>query len=142
METSKIHWHSLAILAGMTNLGLYFLNRFAFGVAQGDGTPTPEFTIDPISLLLGVGLGALAVGVPILARSIARRGKSRTKDTRSEAIVAPNLSEKQSVASGSPLPSGPQSTEFRESPTGGGSIGGPKGGGSPVPHGPRESPSR
>ncbi len=69
----------------VSNLSLKLLIIIAFGASlliqsaagffQGsDGMPTaPEFILDPISLLIGIGMGGLVVGIPVLARAVVRR---------------------------------------------------------------------
>jgi hypothetical protein len=45
-----------------------------------DGTPDTAFAIEPVSLLIGLGAGALVVGIPVLARAVAHRKGPQRKD--------------------------------------------------------------
>ncbi len=79
IHTNKLHpktWFRF-LASSLAILSLVLFIRGATGLLQGsDGTPdgTPNgFTLEPLSLVIGLAAGSLLVGVPALARSIKHR---------------------------------------------------------------------
>nr|MDO8118342.1 hypothetical protein [Candidatus Sigynarchaeota archaeon] len=75
--------------SGFVFLVLAMLVNGATGLLQsGDGTPNTSLAIEPVSLLIGAAGGAIAIGVPLLARSISHRGKASRKDDDCDGIAS------------------------------------------------------
>ncbi len=66
---------SFSILGGFFFLVLVIpaLIQPATGFIQVDGRLAPELPIDPVSFLIGIVVGAVGVGIPIIIRMISRR---------------------------------------------------------------------
>ncbi len=79
----------------------------------GDGTPeVPAFTIDPISLILGLAVGGAGVGIPVLIHSAS--GKKHTK-TGHVTLLKRTADVEAGVRASPPSSGGPEVPEGTES---------------------------
>ena len=73
----KVTMSSILAALLLLVLMLEIIPRIAFGLYQDGTLGSPGFTIEPVSLLVGLGVGALAVGIPAAAGSAARARKRK-----------------------------------------------------------------
>jgi hypothetical protein len=73
----KVTMSSILAALLLLELMLEIIPRIAFGLYQDGTLGSPGFTIEPVSLLVGLGVGALAVGIPAAAGRAARARKRK-----------------------------------------------------------------
>jgi hypothetical protein len=121
MNTWKMAPRIQAILASMIVVGLAAFIRVVAALGS-DGTPDPTFSIEPVSLLIGLAGGAIAVGVPVLARAAShRKVKGEQCDDGNTGSQA-KAKEKKRPGRESPTLASTGKTSLRESPTKGSDI--------------------
>ncbi len=79
MKSQRIFNYVYLVLSALFVLAVTFRVQVSRGLFQGgSGLPIPEFRIEPISLLIGIVVGGLGAGIPVLVRAVIRRCHNNT----------------------------------------------------------------